>query len=120
MLSTVESTEDCDVVFVPDGMIFVRAALKKSGGRTPRVELVEIGPSIDFSMRRSHLASDGLMKEALKQPKELKVEAEQEALSANSNLLSYCMCCFRRKKRRMWNTTPLVQRLVEFTCRDRI
>jgi ribosome production factor 2 len=54
-----------------------RVALKKSGTRTPRVELVEMGPSIDFSMRRSHLASDDLMKEALKQPKELKPKREK-------------------------------------------
>ncbi|XP_062510254.1 ribosome production factor 2 homolog [Corticium candelabrum] len=54
-----------------------RTALKKSGGKIPRIELVEIGPSLDFSMRRSHLASEDLMREALKQPKELKAKKKK-------------------------------------------
>uniref|UniRef100_A0A8C4T903 Ribosome production factor 2 homolog n=1 Tax=Erpetoichthys calabaricus TaxID=27687 RepID=A0A8C4T903_ERPCA len=44
----------------------------KSGCRTPRIELEEIGPSFDFSLRRVHLASDDLYKKAHKQPKQLK------------------------------------------------
>ncbi|CAG5027913.1 unnamed protein product [Parnassius apollo] len=58
-----------------DGCIYFRSyriLLKKSGQRTPRVELEEIGPSIDFKLRRSKLASDDLYKEACKIPKELK------------------------------------------------
>ena len=47
--------------------------LKKSGSRTPRVELEEMGPSLDFVMRRTHLASDDLMKAATKVPKAIKV-----------------------------------------------
>lgn len=50
-----------------------RSLLKKSGCRTPRIELEEIGPSFDFVLRRSHLASDDLYKLAHKQPKALKV-----------------------------------------------
>ncbi|TRY87737.1 hypothetical protein DNTS_031804 [Danionella cerebrum] len=45
--------------------------LKKSGCRTPRVELQEMGPSFDFSLRRNHMASDDLYKLAHKQPKGL-------------------------------------------------
>lgn len=52
---------------------FHRACLKKSGTKTPRVELEEIGPSIDFVLRRTHLAADSLYKEALRQPKAQKV-----------------------------------------------
>ncbi|KAM9840384.1 ribosome production factor 2 homolog [Aulostomus maculatus] len=58
-----------------DGKIFMRSyrcLLKKSGCRTPRIELEEIGPSFDFVMRRTHLASDDLYKLAHKQPKALK------------------------------------------------
>ncbi|XP_065361254.1 ribosome production factor 2 homolog [Calliphora vicina] len=46
--------------------------LKKSGQKTPRIELVEIGPSADFSIRRTKIASEALYKQARKQPKELK------------------------------------------------
>lgn len=49
-----------------------RCLLKKSGCRTPRIELEEIGPSFDFAMRRTHLASDDLYKLAHRQPKALK------------------------------------------------
>lgn len=44
-----------------------------SGCRTPRIELEEIGPSLDLVLRRTHLASDDLYKLAHKQPKALKV-----------------------------------------------
>ncbi|CAH0720079.1 unnamed protein product, partial [Brenthis ino] len=58
-----------------DGTIYVRSyriQLKKSGQRTPRIELEEIGPSIDFKLRRTKLASDELYKEACRVPKEVK------------------------------------------------
>lgn len=47
--------------------------LKKSGEKTPRIELVEIGPSVDFSVRRTKIASEDLFKQSTKQPKQLKV-----------------------------------------------
>ena len=50
-----------------------KAHLKKSGVRTPRIELTEIGPSIDFCIRRTKLASDDLYKLSMKQPAILKV-----------------------------------------------
>jgi len=53
-----------------DNKIFMRSYkinLKKSGGRIPRVELSEIGPSIDMTLRRTHLASEDLMRSACKQ-----------------------------------------------------
>jgi ribosome production factor 2 len=50
-----------------------RIQLKKSGTRIPRIELEEIGPSIDLKVRRTKIASDDLFKLACKQPKELKV-----------------------------------------------
>lgn len=46
--------------------------LKKSGLRTPRIELEEIGPSLTLNVQRSRLASEDLMKRACRQPKQVK------------------------------------------------
>lgn len=43
--------------------------LKRSGTKVPRVELLEMGPSLDLTVRRTRPAPEDLMKEALKQPK---------------------------------------------------
>ena len=43
--------------------------MKKSGSRVPRIELEEMGPSIDFVVRRNKLASDDLYKRSLRTPK---------------------------------------------------
>lgn len=47
--------------------------LKKSGVKTPLVELEEIGPRADFIVRRSQIASEDLYRMAFKKPKILKV-----------------------------------------------
>ncbi|KAG5891585.1 hypothetical protein JTB14_022250 [Gonioctena quinquepunctata] len=60
----------------PDGKVMLRSykvLLKKSGLRTPRVELEEMGPRVDFSLRRTKLPEEDLMKDACRKPKELKV-----------------------------------------------
>lgn len=60
----------------PDDQVLVRSyrvLLKKSGERTPRIELEEIGPRVNLTLRRSRLASEDLMKQALRKPKVLKV-----------------------------------------------
>jgi ribosome production factor 2 len=46
---------------------------KKSGQKTPRVELEEMGPRIDFRIGRAREAEPAIMKEALKKPKQLEV-----------------------------------------------
>ncbi|KAK8373782.1 hypothetical protein O3P69_017388 [Scylla paramamosain] len=46
--------------------------LKKSGLRTPRIELDLIGPCMTLHLQRSRLASDDLMKRACRQPKQVK------------------------------------------------
>ncbi|KAF0311502.1 Ribosome production factor 2 [Amphibalanus amphitrite] len=51
-----------------------RVTTQRAGGQTPRVELEEIGPSLDLVLRRHRLASDDLFRRALKQPKELKTK----------------------------------------------
>lgn len=58
-----------------DGKILVRSyktMLKKSGTKTPRVELEEMGPSMDLVMRRTQLASTDLYKRSLRVPKTAK------------------------------------------------
>ncbi|KAG8431989.1 hypothetical protein GDO86_018218 [Hymenochirus boettgeri] len=63
-----------------DGKIFMRSykvLMKKSGCRTPRIELEEMGPSFDFAVRRTHLASDDLYKLALKRPKALQARKKK-------------------------------------------
>ncbi|OXB73982.1 UNVERIFIED_CONTAM: hypothetical protein H355_008841 [Colinus virginianus] len=57
-----------DVLIYPT----IKVLLKKSGCRIPRIELEDIGPSLDLVIRRTHLASDDLYKLSLKQPKALK------------------------------------------------
>lgn len=50
-----------------------RVLMKKSGTKLPRVELEEMGPHLDFSLRRTKIASDDLFKTARRQPKQNKV-----------------------------------------------
>ncbi|XP_010785439.1 ribosome production factor 2 homolog [Notothenia coriiceps] len=54
-----------------------RCVLKKSGCRTPRIELEEMGPSFDLVLRRTHLASDDLYKLAHRKPKALKAKKKK-------------------------------------------
>lgn len=51
---------------------FFRISFKKSGTKLPRVELDEMGPRVDFVLRRTILASDDLYKRATAQPGQLK------------------------------------------------
>lgn len=63
-----------------DGKILFRnfkIMLKKSGSRNPRIELSEMGPSLDLVVRRSKLASDDLYKKALKVSKEAKLRKKK-------------------------------------------
>ncbi|KAL2726275.1 ribosome production factor 2 [Vespula maculifrons] len=54
-----------------------RILLKKSDSRIPRIELEEIGPSIDLVCRRTKLASADHFKQACKKPKELKIKKKK-------------------------------------------
>ncbi|GMY35067.1 pentatricopeptide repeat-containing protein At3g57430, chloroplastic [Fagus crenata] len=58
--------------------------LKKSGTKVPRMELVEMGPSMDLVVRRHRLPNDGLRKEAMKtvrdQPKKKMKNVSQDAV----------------------------------------
>ncbi|EHB00381.1 Brix domain-containing protein 1 [Heterocephalus glaber] len=57
------------------GKVYFRSyklLLKKSGCRTPWIELEEMGPSVDLVLRRTQLASDDLYKLSMKMPKALK------------------------------------------------
>lgn len=44
--------------------------LKKSGTLVPRMELVEVGPSMDLVLRRHRLPNEGLRKEAMRTAKD--------------------------------------------------
>jgi ribosome production factor 2 len=65
------------------GKIFLRVytiQLKKSGAKTPRIELEEMGPSLDFKLRRVQLPKPEIWKLATMVPKELKVKLRWNAL----------------------------------------
>ncbi|CAG8550426.1 6295_t:CDS:2, partial [Paraglomus brasilianum] len=58
-----------------NGKIYFRVyivKLNKSGQRTPRVELEEMGPSFDFVIRRTKFAKEEVYKKATRIPKQLK------------------------------------------------
>lgn len=59
-------TEDMKIL-----MRSYKIQLKKSGQKTPRIELAEIGPSMDMEIRRTKVASEDLFKLARKTPKSL-------------------------------------------------
>ena len=59
-------------------VLICRIMLKKSGSQLPRVELEEMGPSLDLVMRRTQLASDDLMRQACKKPKAVKVTGKED------------------------------------------
>jgi len=65
---TAEETETGPKVYMRHYSI----VMKSSGSRVPLVELVEIGPSADFLLRRTKQAAPDVMKLAMKTPKELK------------------------------------------------
>jgi len=57
-----------------EGKVLMRSYkinLEKSLKKVPNVNLTEIGPSFDFSVRRTKIGSDDLYKKSLKQPKEI-------------------------------------------------
>ena len=57
-------------------------AFKKSGAQVPRTELTEMGPRMDFSIRRSRGAPDEIQTQSMKQPKldKKKVGLQQQVL----------------------------------------
>jgi len=57
-----------------DGKIYFRSykvTYKNSGGRVPAVTMNEIGPSFNFTVRRTKVGSDEVYRKSLKQPKEI-------------------------------------------------
>jgi ribosome production factor 2 len=63
--------------------------LKKSGTPIPRVALVEIGPRLDFAVRRHRPAPPDLEREAMRQPPKPKAKKVRD-----EGVL--CCCCTRR------------------------
>ncbi|KAK0584470.1 hypothetical protein LWI29_013778 [Acer saccharum] len=70
-LSGVDRAYVCTAIS-SDKVFFTHCALrlKKSGTVVPRMELVEIGPSMDLVIRRHRLPNEGLRKEAMKTSKD--------------------------------------------------
>lgn len=58
-------------------MRIYKVNLKKSGTRTPRIELSDMGPNFDFVIRRTRLASDDLFKRACRKPKAAKLHLKK-------------------------------------------
>ncbi|EPS67718.1 hypothetical protein M569_07056, partial [Genlisea aurea] len=54
--------------------------LKKSGTTTPKIELIEVGPSMDMVMRRNRPPNDILRKEAMKTAPELRKKKEKNVV----------------------------------------
>lgn len=57
-----------------DGKIYLRSYKVKyenSGTKVPKISLAEIGPSFDFSIKRTKIGSEDLYKKSKKQPKEI-------------------------------------------------
>lgn len=60
--------------------------LLKSGQREPRVELLPHGPSFDFKLRRTRIASDEMMNLALKRPFVKKPMDKNKKVKGNKNV----------------------------------
>ncbi|KAI5852763.1 Brix domain-containing protein [Morchella snyderi] len=65
---------------IPSPPVHIRVYMiktKKSGQKLPRVEVEEIGPRIDFRIRRIQEADEAMMKEALKKPRQLEARSKK-------------------------------------------
>lgn len=59
--------------------------LRKNGdSRLPRVELEEVGPSFDLILRRSRVASEPMMRTAMKQPRDPRLDWRTKNVSKNA------------------------------------
>jgi len=77
--------------------------MKKSGTKTPHIELEEIGPSADLVLRRSKLASSDLFKTACRTPAQAKVTKTQFSKEWKWNYYSLPPLLWKLYKRWKWN-----------------
>lgn len=64
------------VTAVSDDKVYFRVyviQMMRSGQKTPRIELEEMGPSYNFVLKRTKFAKEEVYKQATKVPKTLKV-----------------------------------------------
>jgi len=74
------------VCTVSEGKVYVRGYMvqfKKSGTKVPNAQLVEMGPFLDLSVRRTNLGSDDMWKAACKKPKIVKPTKVKNITSNN-------------------------------------
>lgn len=71
-----------DKIFARHYAITVRKG-SASGGGAPRVELEEVGPRMDWTLRRAKAASDELVAQSLRQPKSLRALQTGQNLGKN-------------------------------------
>jgi ribosome production factor 2 len=69
-------------------MMHCALRLKRSGTSIPRMELVEVGPSMDLVVRRNRRPSESLQKEAMKAPGHAKKVISMEQLYFGHHMLS--------------------------------
>jgi ribosome production factor 2 len=56
---------------------------KAADSKLPRVELEEIGPSFDLTVRRTQFAPEAMMKEAMRTPKDPRTDRKRKNISKN-------------------------------------
>lgn len=75
----------------PNRVFFTHCALrlKKSGTVVPRMELEEVGPSMDFVLRRHRPPNESLRKEAMKTSRE---KPKKKVGNMSKSLWFICLC----------------------------
>lgn len=99
LISFAASEEEIGSDVVPKVHMRVwRLVTKRSGQKVPRVEVEEIGPRIDFRLRRVREADPALWKEAMKQPRGSEVcDHQQKQTVATDQFYS-----LERRKTSIW------------------
>lgn len=105
-------------------LIFVecRILMTKSGTKTPHIELEEIGPSADLTIRRTKLASPDLFKAACRTPVQAKVLTLDSGSCLPTTDLNFSISphIFSPRRLKIWLRMFSVPNLAVFTCHVKI
>jgi len=77
MVISLTATSEEEVLF----RVYKTRLLKSSDSTTPRVELIEMGPNIDFAVGRNKFATHDYFKSALEKPREVKAKPKNKNVS---------------------------------------